>query len=766
MGQINLARARVGEPVAHPKGAVTAGVILDRAGVGSDIPDGHDFSIGVNDVHRAGVGQNQTRMGRCAVQVQYARVGQIAAQRAAIEAQRPAGGDGGSRAQIDGATGHREAAGTVDRQAGDGRGTRGMGDAAGTDGDGVGGGGNGARVPVERIAPRRAVAASSYPGNEVGAAVGQRADVDAVMHLEGDRIGRGRRRRVGGELADRGARRPGVVAGDGVGIIIAVDGQRVIGVRHRLDIVGVQRQRRADGDDLGGAGRRGEGLGDEAGLGDRDGRAVGRYRGDRVGAVVAGRPRHRDLVARVKLEEDVRRRRPAEALDLYGAGGCELDLVAGAGLEIAAHHRQPGAAGVGVGGAEERRRCRVHGDGRAVGRDAQNVVGAVVVERSRNGDAGAAGHFLEGAIQWRAGDVLHLDRVRRHVEGHLRADQEVETVFQVDGFHVADRRRRRGCPEVDRRRIVVDNQGVVAGAAVDRDVGAVKGHEVVAKAAADGVGAEPAVEIVVAGAAVQGVVAGVAEDDVVARVARQRIAHRRVVDAGQDRVDAGERSIGADVEGRRDLVGFELAVLVKVEAQRLQRRRQVVLDGRRVQADVVLDVEGDNQVARRRHRRRPRRDHELGPLDEEPGPDLEGVEAAAGDDGVVAGGGDEGVVAGAARQHRVRDPVVVTGCAGNGTSGIDDVGHRHGDRLGGRHVGAGNVRRPDDDVVDVAGSGGPRRLEVRRRVKAQRAGRGVDGEQSFVGAALDRIGDRIALGVRRRHRQDRRRVLGNRRRRR
>ena len=192
--------------------------------------------------------------------------------------------------------------------------------------------------------------------------VRQRADIDAVMDLQGHqrRIRRRRRRRVGAELANRLDKRPLIVTGDGVGIIIAVDGQRVIGVRHRLDIVGVQRQRRAD-----------------------------------------------------------------------------LDLVAGAGLEIAAHHRQPGAGCgcVGVGGAKERRRCR-HGDGRAVGRDVRNGVGTIVVERSRNGDAGAAGHFLEGVIHWRAGDVLHLDRVRRHVEGHPRADQEIEVVFQVDLFHI------------------------------------------------------------------------------------------------------------------------------------------------------------------------------------------------------------------------------------------------------------------------------------------------------------------------------------------
>ena len=57
-------------------------------------------------------------------------------------------------------------------------------------------------------------------------------------------------------------------------------------------------------------------------------------------------------------------------------------------------------------------------------------------------------------------------------------------------------------------------------------------------------------------------------------------------------------------------------------------------------------------------------------------------------------------------------------------------------------------RHLHDDVVDVVGAGIGRRLEVRRRDEAQRAGRALMVNLRRVGAAADRIGQRRAgIGV-------------------
>ncbi len=76
--------------------------------------------------------------------------------------------------------------------------------------------------------------------------------------------------------------------------------------------------------------------------------------------------------------------------------------------------------------------------------------------------------------------------------------------------------------------------------------------------------------------------------------------------------------------------------------------------------------------------------------------------------------------------------------------GLGHIGHRHRQRL---RVGQLSVARAHGNIVDVVAARIRRRLEVRRGLEPQEAGRGVDGEKVRVGAPGNRIGQGVAVCV-------------------
>ena len=202
-----------------------------------------------------------------------------------------------------------------------------------------------------------------------------------------------------------------------------------------------------------------------------------------------------------------------------------------------------------------------------------------------------------------------------------------------------------------RRRRVVEGRRIRTGAAV---------NDVVAEAAVEEVVAAEAGDRVVAGVAEQRVVAGAADDgiDAVGAGDRRRTRRRR-----------RQRQAAGGIRRHIEAEGLQRTVLVEVELHRRERRRQLILDRRRMRGVGIVHI-GKRHIAARRIR--------LRALDEELRADHQLIDAAARGDGVVARRRQEHIVA-----QRALDQRVVAGAAGQR---IDDLVHRQRHRRGGGRI--------------------------------------------------------------------------------